>query len=87
MWSAELVQRVGRERLHGAAVGPLEPLAGGGVGPPGDNPSVARDEQGLPIVPHEAVGGDCCGCLVVELRGDQVNWKGHLAGEDGLNRA
>jgi hypothetical protein len=28
------------------------------------------EETGLPVVPHEFVGGnDCCGCLVVEERG------------------
>jgi hypothetical protein len=34
---------------------------------------MARDEQGFPIVPHElATGADCCGCLIVQLRGDQA---------------
>src|SRR4051794_12881841 len=29
------------------------------------------DEHGLPVIPHEWVGGkDCCGCLVVEERGE-----------------
>ena len=29
------------------------------------------DEHGLPVIPHEWVGGmDCCGCLVVEKRGE-----------------
>jgi hypothetical protein len=31
-------------------------------------------ETGLPMVPHEFVGGaDCCGCLVVEVRGDEAD--------------
>jgi len=35
---------------------------------------MARDEQGFPIVPHEvATGADCCGCLVVQVRGDQAD--------------
>ena len=34
---------------------------------------MARDEQGFPIVPHEvATGADCCGCLVVQVHGDQA---------------
>jgi hypothetical protein len=32
------------------------------------------DEQGLPVVPHEFVGGkDCCGCLIVEERGEMAD--------------
>ena len=28
----------------------------------------------LPIIPHESVGGvDCCGCLIVEARGDNAD--------------
>jgi hypothetical protein len=35
---------------------------------------MARDEQGFLIVPHEvATGADCCGCLVVHVRGDQAD--------------
>src|SRR5712692_9154251 len=35
---------------------------------------MARDEQGFPIIPHEVVtGADCCGCLVVQVRGDQAD--------------
>lgn len=34
---------------------------------------MARDEQDIPIVPHEvATGTDCCGCLVVRVRGNQA---------------
>jgi len=41
---------------------------------PGDNQNMARDEQGFPIVPHEvATGADCCGCLIVHVRGDQAD--------------
>jgi hypothetical protein len=33
-----------------------------------------RDEQGFPIVPHEFIEPvDCCGCLIVEVRGDQAD--------------
>ena len=29
------------------------------------------DESGLPVIPHEWAGGrDCCGCLIVEPRGE-----------------
>jgi hypothetical protein len=29
---------------------------------------MARDEQDLPIIPHEiATGADCCGCLIVQV--------------------
>jgi hypothetical protein len=33
-----------------------------------------RDEPNdrLPIVPHESLGIDCCGCLFVEVKGDQA---------------
>ena len=31
---------------------------------------MAHDEQGFPIIPHEATGADCCGCLIVQVRGD-----------------
>src|SRR5712692_8641440 len=35
---------------------------------------MARDEQGFPIIPHEVVtGADCCGCLIVQVRGDQAD--------------
>lgn len=28
---------------------------------------------GLPIIPHQNVGADCCGCLVPEIRGESVD--------------
>jgi hypothetical protein len=32
------------------------------------------DEQDLPIIPHEvATGADCCGCLIVRVRGEQAD--------------
>ena len=35
---------------------------------------MAHDEQGFLIVPHEvAAGADCCGCLIVKVRGDQAD--------------
>ena len=35
---------------------------------------MARDESGFPVVPHELVGGmDCCGCLIVNVRGNQAD--------------
>ena len=41
---------------------------------PRDNQNMARDEQGFPIIPHEvATGADCCGCLIVQVRGDQAD--------------
>ena len=32
-----------------------------------------RDDpnDGLPIIPHESLGIDCCGCLFVEVKGDR----------------
>jgi hypothetical protein len=34
----------------------------------------ARNEQGFLIVPHEvAIGADCCGCLIVQVCGDQAD--------------
>ena len=32
---------------------------------------MARDEQNLPIILHEVA--DCCGCLIVRVRGDQAD--------------
>jgi hypothetical protein len=34
---------------------------------------MARDEQGFPIIPHESTGADCCGCLIVQVRGDRAD--------------
>ena len=35
---------------------------------------MAHDEQGFLLVSHEvATGADCCGCLVVQVRGDQAD--------------
>ena len=35
---------------------------------------MAYDEQAIPIIPHEvATGADCCGCLIVRMRGDQAD--------------
>jgi hypothetical protein len=35
---------------------------------------MARDELDLPIVPHEvATGANCCGCLIIQVRGDQAD--------------
>jgi hypothetical protein len=35
---------------------------------------MAPDEQAFPIIPHEvATGADCCGCLIVQVRGDQAD--------------
>ncbi len=33
-----------------------------------------RDDpnDGLPIVPHESLGIDCCWCLFVEVKGDRA---------------
>ena len=28
--------------------------------------------EDLPIVPHEVTGADCCGCLIVDVDGDQA---------------
>ena len=37
---------------------------------------MATDEERYPIVPHElAGGGECCGCLVVSLRGTEADLK------------
>jgi len=27
----------------------------------------------IPIVPHESLGADCCGCLIVRVRGDEAD--------------
>jgi hypothetical protein len=41
---------------------------------------MAGDEQltydinkGLPIIPHESLGADCCGCLIAQINGDQAD--------------
>ncbi len=34
---------------------------------------MAWDEQGFPIVPHEGAGVECCGCLIVQVRGDHAD--------------
>jgi hypothetical protein len=34
---------------------------------------VADINDRLPIIPHEKLGADCCGCLVVQLNGDQAD--------------
>jgi hypothetical protein len=40
------------------------------------------DDQGLPVIPHQWVGGeDCCGCLVPEPRGDRVDLVCNKCGE------
>lgn len=43
---------------------------------------MARDEQGIPIIPHEvATGADCCGCLIVQVYGDQADITCNECGE------
>ena len=34
-----------------------------------------RDDpnDGLPIIPHESLGIDCCGCLFVEVKGERAS--------------
>ena len=32
-----------------------------------------HDEHGFPIVAHEFAGADCCGCLIVSVRGEQAD--------------
>ena len=27
----------------------------------------------LPIIPHESLGADCCGCLIAQINGDQAD--------------
>ena len=40
----------------------------------GHNASMARDEHGHPVIPHEVVGGeDCHGCLIIQVRGDHAD--------------
>jgi hypothetical protein len=29
--------------------------------------------KGLPIIPHESLGADCCGCLIVQINGDHAD--------------
>lgn len=42
------------------------------TGRKGEN--IARGEQDIPIIPHElATETDCCGCLIVQVRGDQAD--------------
>ena len=38
-----------------------------------DNRNMPDDERGHPIIPHEDVADvDCCGCLFVQVRGEQA---------------
>jgi hypothetical protein len=35
---------------------------------------VPHDEHGYPVVPHQLAGSaDCCGCLIVEVRGTEAD--------------
>ena len=27
----------------------------------------------LPIIPHESLGADCCGCLIAQINGDRAD--------------
>ena len=53
----------------GGRVNPLQGCHTGGQA--GQN--MARDDQGFPIIPHEATGAGCCGCLIVQVCGDQAD--------------
>ena len=38
-----------------------------------DTDPVADINEHGPIIPHESLGADCCGCLMVRTRGDQAD--------------
>jgi hypothetical protein len=33
----------------------------------------SNPKNGWPIIPHETLGADCCGCLIVQVRGDKAD--------------
>jgi uncharacterized paraquat-inducible protein A len=39
----------------------------------GDEQLTDDINKGLPIIPHESLGADCCGCLVAQINGDQAD--------------
>jgi len=39
----------------------------------GDEQLIDDINKGLPIIPHESLGADCCGCLIALINGDQAD--------------
>jgi len=37
-----------------------------------DQPPMADLENNFPIIPHESAGVECCGCIVVKVRGNDA---------------